>query len=324
MGMKTPVAVFTYNRPEHTRLTLDALSKCEELDACVFYFFSDGPRSDDVRAEVEETRSILYTSAELFSAQVIEQPSNLGLAKSIVAGVSDLCERYGRVIVIEDDLIVSPDFLHFMIQSLDHYQDEPSVMQIGGFTISPPDDLTTDAFLLPVTTTWGWATWKRAWQHFAWTPKDLDIAKSDQKWLDLFNLHGAGSFSAMLEDRLAGRNDSWGILWWYAVSRSNGLVLYPRQSLVWNGGFDGTGIHCGSRNFLRQGDVSNYSTNKLPRSLSLPLNTEFYNAHLIKLENFLKKQQVNDLSVKCTESTKIGRLTKFAKQLKKRLKHVIC
>ena len=322
MRMKTPVAVFTYNRPEHTNRALDALSKCSDIDACEFYFFSDGPRTDAARQDVEATRSILRKWAKLLEAKIIEQPSNLGLAKSIVAGVSDLCERYGRVIVVEDDLIVSPDFLHFMIQSLDHYQDESRVMQIGGFTISPPDGLTNDAFLLPVTTTWGWATWQRAWQSFAWEPKDLDLAKKDHQWRELFDLHGAGSFSGMLEDRLAGRNDSWGILWWYAVSRSNGLVLYPSRSLVWNGGFDGSGIHCGSGDFLQQGDISNYSKDKLPSTLSLPLTVEYLPTHLIMLENFLRKQQLNSSTVRRVENTKIDWLIELAKKIGKRLRHV--
>lgn len=321
--MKTPVAVFTYNRPEHTNRALDALSKCRDIDACEFYFFSDGPRIDSAGQDVEATRSVLRKWEKLLEAKIIKQQSNIGLAKSIVAGVSDLCEHYGRVIVVEDDLIVSPDFLHFMIHSLDHYKDEPRVMQVGGFTISPPEGLTTDAFLLPVTSTWGWGTWQRAWQNFAWMPKDLDVARKDHQWLNLFDLHGAGSFSSMLEDRLAGRNDSWGILWWYAVSRSNGLVLYPSRSLVWNGGFDGSGIHCGSGDFLQQGEISNYSKNKLPSTLSLPFTLEYPPEHLTMLENFLRKQQFNGSSVRLVENTKIDWLIALAKKIGKRLRHVI-
>lgn len=323
MRMKTPVAVFTYNRPEHTNRALDALSKCRGIDVCEFYFFSDGPRSDAARPEVEATRSVLREWAKVLAAQVIEQPSNLGLAKSIVAGVSDLCERYGRVIVVEDDLIVSPDFLHFMIKSLDRYKDEPRVMQVGGFTISPPEGLATDTFLLPVTTTWGWATWQRAWQSFTWKPKDLDIAKKDHQWRDLFDLHGAGSFTSMLEDRLAGRNDSWGILWWYAVSRSNGLVLYPSRSLVWNGGFDGSGIHCGSGDFLQQGEVSNYSWAKLPTAFSFPPALEYSTGHLTKLEDFLRQQQVNGSPVQGVTNPKISRLIALARNVREILRHVI-
>jgi hypothetical protein len=320
--MKTPVAVFSYNRPEHTNRAIDALSKCHGTDACEFYFFSDGPRSDAALSEVNATRSVLREWAKVLAAHVIEQPNNLGLAKSIVGGVSDLCARYGRVIVVEDDLIVSPDFLSYMIQSLDLYKNDAQVMQVGGFTISPPEGLTADAFLLPVTTTWGWGTWQRAWQSFAWLPKDLDVAKKDRQWRDLFDLHGAGSFTSMLEDRLAGRNDSWGILWWYAVSRSNGLVLYPRKSLVWNGGFDGSGIHCGSDDFLQQGEVSNYSTTRLSDKLSFPTTLEYLPEHLAKLEEFFLHRQLFDPPAQGA-ARKNNPITAIVRKIKEKFLHVI-
>lgn len=250
--------------------------------------FSDGPRTEDAKADVDATRKVLHDWAKSFKARVIEQPFNLGLAKSIVTGVSKLCKQYGRVIVVEDDLIVSPDFLHYMIQSLDYYEKEEQVMQVGGYTLSAPSDIETDAFLLPVTTTWGWGTWQRAWQYFSWKPSDLETAKLDEEWRKLFDLSGTCTFTSMLEDRLAGRNDSWGILWWYAVSRQNGLVVYPSQSLVWNGGFDGSGIHCGSGDFLQQGDVPNDLDAMLPASLAYPNSEKYDPEHLAQLECFFK------------------------------------
>ncbi len=322
MGMRTPVAFFAYNRPAHANRALEALSKCHGIEACEFYFFSDGPRSDTVLQEVVETRSVLYDWAKIFAAQVIEQPNNLGLAKSIFSGVSDLCARYGRVIVVEDDLIVRPDFLHYMLQSLEHYKDDAKVMQIGGFTISPPTELTTDTFFLPVTTTWGWATWQRAWENFSWEPKDLAAARQDQEWCNLFDLHGAGSFTSMLEDRLAARNDSWGILWWYAVSRKNGLVLYPNQSLVWNGGFDGSGIHCGRGDPLQQDGMSNYSREIFSATLSFPAVLKYEPAHLVKLEEFFRKKQSYDRSSQ-EEIRKNNWLISMARKIREKLRHVI-
>lgn len=290
MNKKTPVALFAYNRPEHTQRALDALSKCRKIEDCEFYLFSDGPRSNDAKVDVDVTRKVLHEWATDFNARIVEQPRNLGLAKSIVTGVSELCKQYGRVIVVEDDLVVSPDFLHYMIQSLDHYENEDQVMQVGGFTLSPPLEIVTDAFLIPVTTTWGWATWQRAWQHFSWEPVNLEAAKLDVEWSNLFNLNGTCTFSSMLEDRMAGRNDSWGILWWYVVSRRNGLVVYPTKSLVWNGGFDGSGIHCGSGDFLQQGDASNYLRTSLPTSLAFPPGMRFEPAHLLQLEKFFRSR----------------------------------
>jgi hypothetical protein len=292
MKKKTPVALFAYNRPDHTQRALVALSKCQRIKDCELHLFSDGPLTDATRPEVETTRKILHDWAVSFDARVVEQPQNLGLAKSIVTGVSDLCARYGRAIVVEDDLIVSPDFLHFMIESLDHYENDMRVMQVGGFTFSTPQGITTDAFLLPVTTTWGWATWQRAWKHFSWQPVGMEAAKCDNNWRKLFDLNGACAFSSMLEDRLAGRNDSWGILWWYAVSRRKGLVVYPTQSLVWNSGFDGSGIHCGNGDFLQQGDASNCLWKHLSISLIFPIETKSEPEYLSHLESFFRSKQI--------------------------------
>lgn len=322
MNLKTPVAFFTYNRPEHTRKALGALSKCRNIESCEFYLFSDGSHSDEAKSDVGATRKVLHQWAKDFNARVLEQPRNLGLAKSIVTGVTDLCNQYGRVIVVEDDLIVSPDFLDYMIQSLDHYENENHVMQVGGFTLSPPSGLTTDTFLLPVTSTWGWATWQRAWQHFSWEPVGLEIAKRDVEWLHRFNLNETCAFSSMLEDRIAGRNDSWGILWWYAVSRLNGLVVYPAQSLVWNGGFDGSGIHCGSSDFLQQGEASSYARASLPASLIFPTDPHFNPAHLSQLEAFFRSRLAGAQTHPAGTGTKAGFKTTIKKMIRK-LQHAI-
>lgn len=298
MTDKTPVALFTYNRPEHARLTLEALAKCSRLSECDFYFFSDAPKTQDVGQEVESTREILQEWQPVFGAHIVSRRKNLGLAGSIVSGVSELCERYGRVIVLEDDLIVGPDFLHFMLTSLDHYENNDEVMQIGGFTVSTPENLSSDVFLLPVTTTWGWATWERAWQHFSWDPIDLSAAQYDQDWLRLFNLDGTCNFSGMLEDRLQQRNDSWGILWWYAVSRRRGLVAYPRNTLVWNGGFDGSGVHCGSSKFSDDHSISVLGQSQFPSDPVFPATVEYEPSHLRQLEEFFRNRNSGDISKK--------------------------
>lgn len=322
MSKRTPIAFFAYNRPDHAQRALEALSRCRNLEVCDLYLYSDGPRSDADALDVEATRKILRDWAGAFNARVVERPGNLGLAKSIVTGVSDLCEVYGRVIVVEDDLIVSPDFLHYMIQSLDHYENDAQVMQVGGFTLSPPAGVAYDAFLLPVTTTWGWATWQRAWQYFSWQPSDLDAAKQDKHWRRLFDMNGTCAFSAMLEDRMAGRNDSWGILWWYAVSRQNGLVVYPAKSLVWNGGFDGSGTHCGSGDFLGQGAPSDRLSVTLRDSLEFPADVRFESGHLFQLEEFFRARLSGDQSRPGGESAR-RRFKAVTRVLKEKLRNAI-
>lgn len=285
---KTPVALFTYNRPSHTQYALESLNKCRRKEECDYFFFSDGARTQESSSEVSSVRQILRSWAEVFDASLIFKSQNVGLAHSIVSGVSELCRNYGRVIVLEDDLIIGPDFLHFMIESLNHYENEERVMQVSGCTLSLPKGLETDAFFLPVSTTWGWATWQRAWEYFSWTPVDFAEAKRDDVWCQLYDLNGAYPYSVMLEDCIAGRNNSWGILWWYAVSRQGGLVVYPRHNLVWNEGFDGSGVHCGNSNIFNTIKSTFQKTHIIKDYLTFPDAVQFDPMHLYCLEEFLR------------------------------------
>ena len=246
MKLQIPVAFFSYNRPEHAEKSLSALEKCLDFSRFTYYFFSDGPKNCNSIKLVKKVRKILAKKSRIFSAKVIINSTNKGLKNSIIDGVTFLCAKYGWVIVLEDDLIVAPEFLRYMAAALVNYKNKPEVMQIGAYTIASSSNMDTDTFFLPVTTTWGWGTWDRAWKKFSSVPEGWPETLRDKSWLKLFQINGALDYVSMLEDSLAGRNDSWGILWWYAVSRCRGQVLYPRRSLVWNGGFDGSGVHCGN------------------------------------------------------------------------------
>lgn len=247
---KIPLALFTYNRPAHTASVLSSLFACEWKEYYDFFFFSDAPRCAEDSKCVDAVRNLLRARAPLFNAEIIEQTVNQGLARSIVGGVDRLCSSYGWVVVLEDDLEVEPTFLKFMAEGLKYYEHRETVMQVAAATLAPPNRQTGGAFLLPVTSTWGWGTWQRAWSHFSWFPQGWPDSLSEEDWLSVFELGGHVNYISMLEDRLAGRNDSWGILWWYAVSRVRGKVVYPSRSLVRNIGFDGTGVHCGNQSLF--------------------------------------------------------------------------
>lgn len=244
---KTPVALFTYNRPQHTQVVLETLSQCSGLDACQIYIYADGSASQETAAAVEASRGVVREWSQRLNAEVIERETNVGLARSIVGGVTELCQRYGRVIVLEDDFALNPGFLDYMIQALDRYQDEPNVYQVSGYMFPVQHPPRPDAFFLPLTTTWGWATWDRAWRVFDWNAGDAPEALRDPKVRKRFDLDNSYPYSGMLEDRLKNQNESWGILFWWAVFKAGGVVLHPRQSLIWNGGFDGTGTHRGNQ-----------------------------------------------------------------------------
>ena len=242
---KTPIALFSYNRPKHVELALETLVRCSRFKECELHIYCDGPKDPAQHSAVEASREVVRAWQRRLGCEIIKRRGeNLGLARSIVSGVSDLCAEYGRAIVL-DDLAVAPDFLDYMLQALDSYRDRSEVYQISGYmfpVVHPPKP---DAFLLPLTTTWGWATWDRAWRIFDWSAPGNAHAFSDTIIRRAFDLDDSYPYTEMLRQRLSGQNDSWGILWWWSVFQAGGMVLHPRQSLVWVGGFDGSGTHCG-------------------------------------------------------------------------------
>jgi hypothetical protein len=268
----TPIALFTYNRPEHARLALTALTRSERFDECRLHIYCDGLKSPEQAAAVEASRQVARRWASRLGAEVTERAENLGLARSIVAGVTELCERYGRVIVVEDDLVVSLDFVNYMLQALDRYQDAPNVYQVSGYMFPARHPAQPDAFFLPMTTTLGWATWTRAWRIFDWNATRAVEQLADPQTKYRFDLDGCYPYSNMLANRLAGKNQSWGILWWWAVFRAQGLVLHPRQSLLWLGGYDGTGTHSGSAPNFSQPSPEAFAGRRLSSPIAFPLN----------------------------------------------------
>jgi GT2 family glycosyltransferase len=268
--VKTPIALFTYNRPKHAQLALASIARCARLDDCILYIYCDGPKDSTQIEKVAASRRVAQQWAAQLNAEVIERSENLGLARSIVTGVTALCQKYGRVIVVEDDMIVSPDFLHYMLEALDRYQDYPEVYQISAYMFQVEHPNSPDAFFLPLTTTRGWATWQRAWHIFDWNATGYHELMADAQTRQRFNLENSYPYYDMLAQKLAGQNDSWGILWWYAVFKVGGLVLHPRRSLVWMGGFDGSGTHSGS--YFRQPHVKFFERSRLSQPLIFPNN----------------------------------------------------
>jgi hypothetical protein len=239
-----PIALFTFKRPKHTLRTLEALACNPEFTNSPLHVFCDGARRPDEESAVLETRQLVRAWPHPHKT-IHESPGNRGLAASIIEGVSRLCDSHGRVIVVEDDLVVSPVFLDFLNRALDHYVDEPRVMQLSGhmFAVDFPPG-TPEAVFLPFTTSWGWATWQRAWSQFDPDMRAFYPLRADRAMRRRFDLDNAYPYFEMLQKQRAGEIDSWAIRWYLSVFTAGGIVLYPRDSLVSNDGFDGSGTNC--------------------------------------------------------------------------------
>jgi len=240
-----PIALFVYNRPVHTRRTVEALLTNEPAAESDLFVFSDAAKKPEAAESVRKVRGYIQTIAGFKSITIVERDRNWGLANSIIDGVSQACRNYGRVIVLEDDLIVSPHFLEFMNASLDRYAGDNRVMQVSGYMFPISAQISEDAVFLPLTTSWGWATWDRAWRQFDPSFTTWSQIKSNAEQVKSFDLDGAYPYSSMMEDQVRGEIDSWAIRWYASVFSQNGLVLFPRETLVYNAGLEGSGTHGG-------------------------------------------------------------------------------
>lgn len=240
-----PIALFVYARPLHTRQTLEALRRCALAPQSDLFIFSDAPRSPKLVPAVREVRDIIRGVTGFCSITIVEREHNMGLAASIVDGVTRLCRERGRAIVVEDDIVAAPEFLRFMNDALDAYAEESRVMHVSGymFPVAGPEGL-PETFFFRAPSCWGWATWQRAWAQFEPDSHRLVRAIEARDRAYEFDLCGAAGYMKMLRAQAAGRLDSWAVRWYASIFLNGGLCLHPAHSLTQNIGHDGTGVHC--------------------------------------------------------------------------------
>lgn len=242
--MLAPVLLFVYNRPEHVRRTIEALKKNTLASESHLYIYSDGASDATCQKAVDEVRQYVNGISGFKSVTVIVRDENWGLARNIIDGVTTQINRYGEVIVLEDDLITAPYFLQFMNDALECYKDEPRVGHIQGCDFTQDPSL-PDTFLIKWTGSWGWATWKRAWQYFNPDGKVLLAELERRKLTYRFDFNGKYGYTRMLRRQTEGKNNSWAIRWNASLFLKDILSLNVGKSLIQNEGFDGSGTNCG-------------------------------------------------------------------------------
>jgi hypothetical protein len=208
------------------------------------FIYSDAAKDGGSRVPVGETRKFIRTVTGFESITIVEREKNWGLAKSIIGGVTTQVNRFGRVIVLEDDLIVAPHFLQFMNDALEAYKDDPKVGHIQACDFTQ-DSALPDTFLIKWAGSWGWATWDRAWKHFNPDGKALLRELEARKLTRIFDFNGAYRFTRMLRRQIEGKNNSWAIRWNASLFLKDILSLNVGRPLVQNTGFDGSGTNCG-------------------------------------------------------------------------------
>lgn len=239
-----PILLFVYNRPEHTRRCIESLLKNSLASESNLFIYADGAKDSTQQEAVNEVRNYIRSIQGFKQITLMERSENWGLARNIINGVTTQVNRYGKVIVLEDDLVVAPYFLQFMNDALGVYKNEPRVGHIQACDFTQDSSLPA-TFLIKWTGSWGWATWDRAWKHFNPNGNELLQELEERKLTHVFDFNGKYGFTRMLRRQIEGKNNSWAIRWNASLFLKDILSLNVGRSLVQNEGFDGSGTNCG-------------------------------------------------------------------------------
>ncbi len=253
-----PIVLFVSNRPWHTQQTVEALKNNELAEKSELFIYADGAKNEQVSDSVSQVRRYIATIDGFKKITIIERDKNWGLADSIIDGVTAIINQYGRVIVLEDDLVTSRFFLRYMNEALNLYENDNQVASIHGY-IYPISNL-PETFFIKGADCWGWATWKNVWCYFESDGALLLDKLKKKNMLAEFDYDKTAHYSKMLKDQIKGKNNSWAIRWYASTFLRDMLTLYSGESYVYNIGNDSSGTHCGETQVYNTGLVKHYQT----------------------------------------------------------------
>jgi hypothetical protein len=245
----SPIILFVYNRLLHTQETVQALTQNYLSDKSELYVFSDGPKDNKISHEqVRQVRAYIKHIKGFKSVNLIQSETNQGLANSVISGVTSVLNDYGKVIVLEDDLVTAPYFLKYMNEALQFYQDERKVFSICGYNHPPslmqfPKNYPYDVYFNYRFFSWGWGTWKDRWNKADWEVKDFQDFIMNKEAQDKFNM-GGEDLTPMLKAQMEGKLDSWAIRWCFSHYYNDAFSVCPVSSYINNIGMDSSGVHC--------------------------------------------------------------------------------
>ncbi len=254
-----PICLFTYRRLDETQRTIAALQRNFLAAQSELFIFSDGWKSDVDKERIVAVRRYLKQITGFKQVSIFESNDNRGLANSIITGVTKIIEEYGKVIVLEDDLITSPNFLNFMNQGLDFYLDNDRIFSISGFTFDLPilKNESSDFYYGYRASSWGWATWRDRWRQVDWEVKDYQVFVKSRSLRNKFR-RGGSDLPRMLQNQMKGKIDSWAIRWCYQEFKNDQLTVFPSKSKVESIGIGSMATHTKRTNrFSTVLDVSN-------------------------------------------------------------------
>lgn len=297
-----PIILFTYNRPDHTRITLEYLSKCDLFNDSILYVFCDGPRLDasvDTIKKIERVQQVLKNPKWSKNIVLERSTSNKGLYKNVTTGVDKVIKKHQKCIVIEDDLKIGKGFLSYMNEALNTYQADHRIMQVSGFIFPIDIPKSNSTLFLPLSNTIGWGTWQDRWEKVDFRIKDISILDNNKVLRKEFNLGGVYNYYHMLKQQIdSDAYGSWGVLFWYEVFKSRGVCVYPDYSFIQHNDFDHSGVHASDdahynyENWNKSYEVTNFEQ----------LGTDQLFSEFIKVKRHLKSKNtysLRNILIKC-------------------------
>ncbi|MCD2449763.1 glycosyltransferase [Methylicorpusculum oleiharenae] len=287
----SPIALFVYNRPKHTRETVEALLKNAEAVHSDLFIFSDAAKHEGAQSAVNEVRALIHQITGFKTITIIEREKNWGLANSIIDGVTAICDKYGRAIVLEDDLIFSEHFLGYMNSALNMYEDNQLVWHISGWNYPIEPSGLGDAFFWKTMNCWGWATWANRWNKFSKKPDEMIRSWTPQK-INAFNLDGTYNFWRQVKLNRKGKINTWAVFWYATIFSHGGLCLNPTSSYVMNVGHDGTGENCRNSDHFSMHQIINKK-----QDIDLPELVSVSDDAICRIKSFLDKHARQNLAI---------------------------
>ncbi len=239
-----PIVLFVYNRPWHTEQTVKSLKENKFAAESDLVIYSDSAKSEKDKYAVKKVRDFVEKITGFKSIQIIKRKDNFGLAGSVISGINEIFQNYNKAIVIEDDIVSSKNFLHFMNEALKIYEDDERIFSVSGYTfpIKIPKDYIDSTFISYRSSSWGWGTWKDRWLKVDWEIKDYGEFIKDKNAQMLFN-RGGEDLTPMLHSQKNSKIDSWAIRWAYAHFKNDAYCVFPVHSKIKNIGTDSSGTH---------------------------------------------------------------------------------
>jgi hypothetical protein len=271
-----PIVIFAFNRPKALKALIESLKQNPLYGESERFVFIDGPRNEADRKLIEEVKEIAHSVTE----NVMASEENKGLANSIISGVTQIVNRYGKVIVLEDDLRLMPGFLKYMNEALDTYENQEKIFSICGYglKIKRPKDYVEDVYMGIRSSSWGWGTWKDRWQSVDWEVKDWEELSMNRRTQSAFNRGGSDMFG-MLRGYMTGRNNSWAIRFCYSQFKQGRYSVHPFLSFVDNEGFGEGATNCNQKYSRFKVELNNQETPVLNMPSELSLNKNIIRAN---------------------------------------------